>query len=407
MNQPRRQSTSEQCNASAHQTTPVRRPRFARRTGSTLVWFAMILFGLMGLAAIVIDMGMMRLTQRQMQTASRTAALEALSLRDSVDGTTFAGRTVTSDTQRRQAAADRVSAVFDDDFDTAADSRNFGAGPRVTLTGGVPLTGAFQAAQDLSIPDPPVYKPDMQLNTANVEQGDLVAGSVTGLHPEEVTLASEGNAMLARLRRSNETLAAGVGDTGGNVPYLFGRGTLLAPELRGRGVVVRAQSIADAKPVVHVGPRRTANGVQLPGAIPFAITQASWTALSPQTPTPVLISSATSGSLLSTLTEIGQTAILQNSPLVNTEGYCPIVADVGGSPVVIGFGWATLGTFDGTDLQITKRVDPSSPDGSVAPRNASARLSDVWNNIPPSIRSDVIQANRTFADPLRSPLLVH
>ena len=38
----------------------------------------MMFFGLMGLAALVIDMGFARLAQRQMQTAVDSAALEGL-----------------------------------------------------------------------------------------------------------------------------------------------------------------------------------------------------------------------------------------------------------------------------------------------------------------------------------------
>lgn len=358
----------------------------------------------MGVAAIVIDLGMMRLAQRQMQSASQTAALEALTFRDSVDGFAFSGRNASSDTNRRQSAADRVAEMFDDDFDTASDSRNFGAGPNLSLTGGVAVTATFQGSQDLAIPQPPVYKPDMQLNTANQDDGDFVAGTFID---KDLQPAVSGNALLARLRRTDESLTSGVGHSGGNIPFLFGRGSLLSPELRGRGVAVRAESIADARPAVQVGEARTINGVNIPGAIDFGIASATWAALPPNTPTPVGISATTAGTLASTVTEIGQTANLQASPLAGTAGYCPIVANLGGTSVAVGFGWAALGTFDGTNLEITKLVDPSSPSGSVAPRNASARLSEVWNNIGSTIRDDVINANRALVDPLRAPLLVH
>ena len=46
--------------------------------GYVLVLFVMMFFGLMGLAALVIDMGFARLAQRQMQTAVDSAALEGL-----------------------------------------------------------------------------------------------------------------------------------------------------------------------------------------------------------------------------------------------------------------------------------------------------------------------------------------
>ena len=56
----------------------------ADRAGYALVLFVMIFFGLMGLAALVIDMGFARLAQRQMQTAVDSAALEGLRWRDGV-----------------------------------------------------------------------------------------------------------------------------------------------------------------------------------------------------------------------------------------------------------------------------------------------------------------------------------
>ena len=54
----------------------------SHRGGYTLVFFAMLMFALMGLAALVIDIGFARLTQRQMQTAVDSAALEGLRWKD-------------------------------------------------------------------------------------------------------------------------------------------------------------------------------------------------------------------------------------------------------------------------------------------------------------------------------------
>ena len=57
------------------------KPVAAKRTnraGYALMLFVMIFVGLMGLAALVIDMGFTRLAQRQMQTAVDSAALEGL-----------------------------------------------------------------------------------------------------------------------------------------------------------------------------------------------------------------------------------------------------------------------------------------------------------------------------------------
>ena len=60
----------------------VPRGKPSNRAGYALVLFVMMFFGMMGLAALVIDMGFARLAQRQMQTAVDSAVLEGLRRRD-------------------------------------------------------------------------------------------------------------------------------------------------------------------------------------------------------------------------------------------------------------------------------------------------------------------------------------
>ena len=72
----------------------------------SLVLFVMMFFGLMGLAALVIDMGFARLAQRQMQTAVDSAALEGLRN----DPTTPTGR---------QQASQIVADMFTDYVDSS------------------------------------------------------------------------------------------------------------------------------------------------------------------------------------------------------------------------------------------------------------------------------------------------
>ena len=50
----------------------------------------------------------------------------------------------------------------------------FGAGPIIDLTGGA---GDFHAHQTMSVPDPHVYKPDLQINQQNEVHGDQVSGA--------------------------------------------------------------------------------------------------------------------------------------------------------------------------------------------------------------------------------------
>src|SRR5438445_798086 len=157
--------------------------RIARpaRRGTLLVWFALMAFVIMSLAALTIDLGLVRVTQLTMQSAAESAALEAMRERDLyitdpelVDGN-FA-RTSSSilqaknDQQRRQRVANRIQLALAD----------VGAGPTFGVTHG--YAGGF--ANGL----PGVYQPQLQLNLEDSPEGDLVAGtclnSPTILHQE-------------------------------------------------------------------------------------------------------------------------------------------------------------------------------------------------------------------------------
>lgn len=199
-----------------------RRARFARthRRGYVLVMFAMLAWGMMALAALVIDMGMVRLTQRQMQTAADSAALEGLRFRDQVPSMLWNSKTPTNFQQavmtqlgtqpdpttaagreqiRRVAASLMVSAIFDDDLnpsdvDTSGptgQAGNWGAGPVFDLTGYVGTSASVAAGQLLTVPPAGsrtynpgqsggIYSPLQTNYTSSGEQqlyGDMVSGS--------------------------------------------------------------------------------------------------------------------------------------------------------------------------------------------------------------------------------------
>ena len=91
--------------------------------------FVMLAFAFFALAALVIDLGFVRLAQRQMQTAADTAALEGLRWRD--DGQSLG-------IDPHQQASAMAANVFDDDLNPAdGDPLNFGAGPVVGFQGGI------------------------------------------------------------------------------------------------------------------------------------------------------------------------------------------------------------------------------------------------------------------------------
>ena len=365
----------------------------AGRSGNILILFAMLLFGIMAFAALVIDIGYARLTQRQMQLAADNAALESLRQFDVEPGNTsvYTGRTAAANQGRRQAAVDIVSAVFDDDFDSSSDGRNFGAGPQVVLSGGVPLQDGFLASQDLSLPTTPVYKPELELNTSNDPSGDIVASDST---------------LLVRIQRNADGASAGVSSNGGALPFLFGRGTLMPWDNRAAGIALTVTTTAETAPVVRVGERQTL-GTTIPGGIGFGLSRTVWESLLANTPTTTPLAGGSVGTTATTLTQIGESATIVAGAFAG-DGYCPIVESIDGSPRVIGFGWVTItDPMDGVHVAITKHRDPTAAE-TIAPENATAyrRLAwEVLGALSPADRDAVVAANQSFSDPLVSVVL--
>lgn len=268
--------------------------RRRRRQGYVLVLVAMLLFGLMAIAALTIDVGLARLTQTQLQAAADTAALEALRRRDVYP---------VGDPRPRADAATLVAAMFDDDLDPSnGDALQLGAGPVVTLTGG--LT-ELNASQLLTVPASPVYDPALETNApGNLPHGDFVSGTYDPGQPhddEDATYARSdftpapdaatiAPAMLARLRRTDGRNALdadpGVSSSGPSLPFLFGRGTTIhgqdptdptVYDPREHGLTVRATAIADLRPVVWAGhPVPTPSA---PGLTRVALDSVAWAAL--------------------------------------------------------------------------------------------------------------------------------
>lgn len=141
-----------------------------------LVQVALIAFALSGLLALAVDIGFARLTQNQMQNAADSAALEGLRKRDAVRNPANGNPVAFASDCTRRAAANRIAHwTFDDDFDVASGDLDyqFGAGPVLDVTEGVTSAHALQT---ISVPDPHVYKPDLQLNQQNQVYGDMVSG---------------------------------------------------------------------------------------------------------------------------------------------------------------------------------------------------------------------------------------
>lgn len=411
-----------------------------RRGGTVLVLFAMLLFAFLGLAALVIDIGFARLARRQMQSAANSAALEGLRGRDSL-----------TDTERRENASDIVAATFDDDLNpTNGDPRNFGAGPVIQFSGGIPLSPEFNASELLTVPPTPVYKPTrsdntpgLELNLGNQQHGDMVAGTFLGGAFTEAGDYSRGDfsatgdtAFLVRMRRTrgDNTLdaEAGVSSRGPVVPYLFGRGSLIAPDSRGRGITVRATAIADARIVKSVGRFDSANS--LTGAMPIVIFSDQWDSAFPDG-TAVSISVAADGNLtigsttvgyVTDATGAGQATIIGDATTIQavptpasfvttvssrSAGYVPIIAASTNTVIpnrVIGFGYVEPITASGTTLVVTRLS------GRIASENASPVLSRQLDAIfgdstsgPDAELESLFQEHAAMSAPLLAPALVH
>ena len=229
-----------------------------------------------------------------------------------------------------------------------------GAGPVASVTD--TLGGDLEAGGLVSVQATPVYKPNLQSNLSNTINGDLVAGQYGNnaaynptlpldedsaynrrdFVPDSPSGSVQETGFLARLRRSYENLDAevGVASNGPNVPFLFGRGTMMARSsanandlTASSGMTVRATGIAAAGsvtvpvpgsgtvtvPMGHVlvaGPVDPVNGIM--GIAPFGLTATYWNSLvnpantNPGTDTPAV--NPATGEITSTLVPPGNTA---------------------------------------------------------------------------------------------------
>lgn len=258
-----------------------------QRRGAVLVFFSFFFLALFGLFAVVVDLGIARTTQLQMQNSADVAALEGLRGRD-----TDPLDAAASDLARRQLAAAAAALVFDEDLDrgTGPDQYRLGAG--LVLDTGVagvdaPAGGVLTAGA--------AWVPALETNAAgNLASGDLVAGTYASIDPLDpgrvdwhqeapdysrldFAPAAGGTAFLARLRRTRESApldrVAGVSSAGPTLPYLFGLGSgaLSTPDAdvydpRRDGITVRAVAVADARRATAAGLARP----DFPGLAPVA-----------------------------------------------------------------------------------------------------------------------------------------
>jgi hypothetical protein len=287
-----------------------------------LAQFALVVFGIFGIMALAIDMGIVTLTRVQMQNAADAAAIEGLRQRDGLVGaladecSSLVGAEA-QDCHRRVAARDVVRWIFDDDFDPDAGEivdRQLGAGPATIFPNedGVGNLDASRLLLASEIPADRVYKPILQHNAGNASRGDMVSGTFfPNSSPVEFgetaceasadpncpyqradfapSLApGPDDAFLVRIRRTRYSAdqEPGVSSNGGPLDLIFGRGTTVHEDpdsgysVRRDGLTVRGTAIAQVRPALRAGPAvlgppvapSVLQIVAVPGVTPFAIT---------------------------------------------------------------------------------------------------------------------------------------
>jgi hypothetical protein len=426
-----------------------------------LAIFMVVIFGILGL---VVDMGLLRVTQTQMSAVGDAGALEGLRWRDEFpdfvdDQDAFmvsqgltpgdpVDEAKGKDLARRQA----VNALFEGLY-----TQGFGIGPKFERTAPTLAGDNPGYAGEMIVPGLPVtYQPSLEANLGNEANGDMLSGVYTAsashadgtqdpggfiaferqdFTADPASVQPAGTSFLVRLRRSRDAVEPGVSSTGSAIPLLFARGSAIKGEptpegnsARRDGLTVRGTSIATSLPSVYVG-EPIGGGVM--GVLPVAIGRDAWEnemVLPRMNPSGVVTAVAvevlgdrlvlasspgtTVGRLLSApATTIGQEAVtLADAPVYALTGYVPItesILDAGGTPItrVIGFGRASI-ELAGTTGVLTKQTGAG---GVVAPRNASANLMHAWgvlSVLSSGERAQVRLANSTLSDPVLSPATV-
>ena len=278
-----------------HSTRPKRTSRRARRGGYVLVFFAMIVFGLLALAAVVIDVGLARATQTRMQAATDTAALDGLRFRDS-NGSHAQAQAMMQGLEGPVSGPYGPFATPPVDFATGVsqlDPVQAPAGFEVAASGGD--SNLEYAHQLVAIGSQWTPGANFQQNDAtdggnNNLAGDVVSGNYTfngavlpnQLEPDDydrsatdfpVANPATAPSLLVRLRRTDPSPRAAPplldteegSSTGPTLPYIFGHAAFLRAQVDAthpyavnsdpmvQGIVVRATAIATLTVATSVG----------------------------------------------------------------------------------------------------------------------------------------------------------
>lgn len=308
-----------------------RRRRVGRRSarGTVMVLFAMVSVVLLGMLALIIELGIARNGRERMMAASDAAALEVMRERDFVHPALGSDDPFLRDQDRRLRNRLMASWPFaGDGLEQSYSETPEGAGTYFTLESELdPEDNPMN--RGLVIGESGSSIPVLQANEGgNLKHGDIVSGRFTGhdsgspvgyggnpihreggdydrvdFQPASSAEAPFADSVLVRMRRtvpyggqgtspwSVLDVQGGVSSSGYTMPLLFGLGTPFTAQdpsggysVRHHGLAMRATSIAQARPAVRIGVGSSEPGFGEEwrvGAGPIAIRRAEWNLDSP------------------------------------------------------------------------------------------------------------------------------
>ncbi|UBM37029.1 Tad domain-containing protein [Bremerella sp. TYQ1] len=219
-----------------------------QRQGYVLVLFAMLLWIVLGMAALVIDLGLARVHFRQMQSATDTAAIAGLR------------EELTGDSNRdkpRWLAAQTFHPNIDQNFESYATQQSV-----LSINNDLPPSGGV-----VEDPRGKRWIPNLASNAENVPNGDLEYSETE-------------RTFIARIRRSAVAPVDGVRNDSMPQPYLFGRATIRTPsrpsEAIYRGICLRSASIASITPALAMGPPIVKQDGEPVGGVQYAASLDEW-----------------------------------------------------------------------------------------------------------------------------------
>lgn len=279
-------------------------PQSSSRRGVVLVFFALLFVGFMAIAAMAVDLGLARLTQRQMNGATDTVALETLRERDRARSEAAETDPFLRDLMRRSLNARLATWRYTPDLSLGGDGEEEfdGAGGYILLSEGQGELNWGRVIEEIGWTAPrPRTNYESEEDEAgnflsaiprNLRHGDMVSGTFLPVQageggnpfdmedstydrPDFVTSVAEnapyGDSVLVRLRRTSHPYEGGgegldsqesVSSSGPTLPMLFSAGTGIQggdsetnDSIRHTGFRIRATSIATARRAVRAGVR--------------------------------------------------------------------------------------------------------------------------------------------------------